>query len=78
LGLTAATLYQWRRRLANPPPDAGQPCSSGLIQVSLARDASSGEPPSFVVHLAGNRCVEIPVDFDGEALQRLVSVLETC
>lgn len=78
-GLTATTLYQWKRRLSAQSADASRSQrSTGLIQVSLDRAPLADESPGFVVRLADDRRVEVPVDFDGDALHRLLAVLETC
>ena len=80
LGLTATTLYQWKRRLSVSAQRSGASRSqaTGLIQVSLRRESFPDEGPAFVVRLTGERCVEVPADFDGDALHRLLGVLETC
>jgi transposase-like protein len=85
LGVTAATLYQWRRRLAGQSDDRdgrgqrGQPGRIGLVEVTMepvatpARDAAT-----FVVRLGRDRRIEVPPRFDPTELGRLVAVLESC
>lgn len=74
LGVTPATLYQWRRRLGTTSAD--DPGRPKLVEVTLS-DAGvvAGQ---MVVRLAGGRALEVPPDFSAEALQRLVVALEAC
>ena len=82
LGVTATTLYQWKRRLSARTPmrrrrvKRAEP--GGLIQVSLGERPALEAPAAFVVRLAGDRCVEVPSHFDDEALRRLLAVLDRC
>lgn len=83
LGVSAATLYQWRRRLADNGERSAVTESSEpkLIEVLLADrlpSAPPSAPASFTVWLTGSRSVEVPADFDAEALQRIVRTLESC
>ena len=83
LGMSGATLYKWRRRLAGQVTAVRGRCQKrsapeGLIEVSLERSDPRSERPCFRVRLAGGHAVEIPNDFDGEVLQRLIAVLERC
>ena len=83
LGLTPTTLYHWKRRLsgttASRAERSGMPARpEGLIRLSLPQRAAPAVHAGFVVRVGGGRRVEVPDDFDGEVLQRLLSVLERC
>ena len=83
IGVAAATLYQWRRRLS---VDAGgdlsaPPRPAGLVEVTL--EAERTEPSIeaagvFTVRLGCGRSIELPQHFDGSELRRLVEILESC
>lgn len=80
LGVTAATLYQWRRRLAaggNHPPVA-RPAPAGLVEVTVGRDVCTSSSDPFVVRLGPHRDIEVPRSFDASDLRRLVVALESC
>ena len=79
LGVTATTLYQWKRRLSVEEDRAEfeTPRSMGLVEVSLEGCSSTGEAGHFVVRL-GNRWVEVPRRFEDADLLRLVAILEAC
>jgi len=76
-GISAWTLYQWRRRLplatdAEPTP------TPKLIEVAVAQP-SLGAGSGMVVRLDdGRRSIAVPAGFDGDELRRLLSVLESC
>lgn len=72
LGVTAATLYQWRRRLRSRPQ------AYGLVEVMPADGGPVEGTSSFIVHLGGDRRIEVPEGFDDSGLRRLVTVLESC
>lgn len=76
VGVTAGTLYQWKRRLADYA-EFETPRSLGLVEVSVKRGPSERTASPFVVRL-GDRCVEVPQQFDDEDLIRLIGVLESC
>lgn len=84
LGLTARTLHYWKRRLSAPPVSRatrsrGTPApADGLIRLALPQRPVPSAHAGFVVRLGGGRRVEVPADFDDEALQRLLAVLERC
>ncbi|MCP5041883.1 MAG: transposase [bacterium] len=80
LGVTAATLYCWRRRLAAEDNEDRRPASSlkGLVEVTVDRRDPPGNIEPFVVHLGGERSIEVPRTFDDGDLHRLVTVLESC
>jgi hypothetical protein len=78
-GISNSSLYKWRQRLISEAGDTPQkPMATEFIEVKLARHASSGAG-HMTVRIAGNHHgIEVPRDFDGEALRRLVEVLESC
>ncbi len=91
IGVAAATLYQWRRRLAVDAEDyRGAPQRPmGLVEVELgtaptSASSSSGYGPrnervgTFTVRLDRGRGIEVPREFDDAELRRLVTVLESC
>ena len=80
LGVTATTLYQWRRRLAagsHRQRQAG-PAPIGLVEVTVDRDVTAGDADPFVVRLGSDRGIEVPRSFDESDLRRLIAVLESC
>ncbi len=78
VGVTASTLYSWRRRLAQGDGRARSPF--GLVEVTIEdeQDVPSAGTGQLVVSLGGGRRIEIPGGFDGAELRRLVRVLESC
>jgi len=77
IGVSAPTLYQWRRRL-EPAGRDGQGVTR-LIEVTEARQAAEADDGGLVVRLAGGRrSVVVPHGFDGNELRRLIGVLESC
>jgi len=81
MGVTAVTLYHWKRRLSNRANDASEPSTtlpSGLIQVALNDCAAAATPSMFIIRLSSKRSVEVPQDFDAEALEQLLGILEAC
>ena len=85
IGVTASTLYEWRRRLKGQV-GGGQPPSGtfGLVEVALQKDPqgrdqeAAGRSAGLVVRLGGDRGIEVRRGFDGDELRRLVTVLESC
>jgi transcriptional regulator with XRE-family HTH domain len=72
VGVTGATLYQWRRRLGE-----GRGGRAKLVEVAVAGPAGRGE--ALVVRLSdGRRSIEVSRGFDDEDLRRLIAVLESC
>jgi len=76
IGVTASTLYQWRRRLSSPDRGTGG-AAPGLVRVQVACEQ---EVPtaSLVVRLRDGRGIEVPRGFDRAELSRLIEVLESC
>ncbi len=80
LGVSSATLYQWKRRLsAIDAAEFEAPTSLGLVEVTIEdRPRSSSESAPLVVQLGSGRRVEVPRRFDDADLIRLISILESC
>ena len=78
IGVSVATLYQWKRRLS--PDDHAEfetPRSLGLVEVSLPGRPQTESGP-VVVRLSSGRYLEVPRRFDDDDLIRLVQLLESC
>lgn len=80
VGLSAWTLYEWRRRLLGTASTKQEspPTGPRLIEVSIARPELPGDAVVIVRLVDGRRSIAVPHGFDGEELRRLVSVLESC
>ncbi|RLA56225.1 MAG: hypothetical protein DRR04_14225 [Gammaproteobacteria bacterium] len=81
VGVAAATLYQWKRRLsgrAESPSGSNTARPSGLIQVGLNDSVAVEAQSMFIVRLSPERSIEVPQDFETEALEQLLSILEAC
>ena len=83
MGMAPTTLYQWKRRLARTTPSRAERrvkpvAPKGLIQLSLQEQPAPTEHAGFVVRLPSGRLVEVPSQFDDDALQRLLLVLDRC
>lgn len=77
-GLSAWTLYDWRRRLLSRPGTEAKPSPPKLIEVVLA-EPEQAVAVGLVVRLSNSRHrIEAPPGFDGDELRRLVEVLESC
>ena len=80
VGVTAATLYSWRRRLVSESSrqPAGDAC--GLVRVEVRRDAQGLAPESetLVVRVGRRRSIAVPPRFDADELARVIEVLEAC
>jgi len=79
VGVTATTLYQWKRRLprSTTPP---RQLAAGLVQVRvLPAEAPPGEScPALVLRLGRGRAIEVPSGFDPDELARLIEVAVAC
>ena len=76
VGVSPATLYSWRRRLR------GEESASRLVQVDVVDDERE-EPTETVrgglaLRVNDRFRIELPADFDGGALARLLEVLDEC
>jgi len=80
IGVTASTLYQWRRRLAQGKADRQAGSPFGLVEVAIddARVAARVGSGPMIVCLASSHRIEVPRGFDDAELRRLVTVLESC
>lgn len=78
MGISAWTLYEWRRRLgaAAVVDDAGA-AQPHLIEVAVA-PAPHRAAAAFVVEVGAGRRITVPAGFDSRELQRLVGALESC
>ena len=77
IGVTAATLYQWRRRLSEEGTGPARR-GSGLVEV-MVKPGALASSWTYVVRIGcGGRSIEVPRGFDGDELQRLVTLLESC
>jgi transposase-like protein len=74
-GLSAWTLYEWRRRLSSLDSDE----TPKLIEVAVAGRTSADAAGALVVRLGdGRRSIAVPAGFDSDELRRLMAVLESC
>lgn len=77
-GVSAWTLYDWRRRLATAIRNDPLATPAKLIEVTLA-EREPMPSTGMVVRLGdGRRSIVVPSGFDGDDLRRLVVVLESC
>ena len=77
IGVSAPTLYQWRRRLEAAGGD--EEAQTRLIEVTGERQVAESDEGDLVVRLAGGRrSVVVPLGFNGDELRRLIGVLESC
>jgi len=76
VGVSAATLYSWRRRLA----DSSEEGEAGdLIEVQVTGEGTVlQEGASIVLTVDGRLRIELEADFDDGALERLLGVLSRC
>ena len=81
IGVTAATLYQWKKRLveqAENSVEVNSAQSNGLIRVAVPNCPSAQAPEKFLVHLSSSRSIEVPQDFNTAALERLLGIVQAC
>ena len=72
-GLSAWTIYDWRRRLREQP---GQEDKAELVQVNIA--PSAPRTTTIAVELEAGLRVHVPAGFDAAELRRLLGVLTSC
>jgi len=84
-GLSAATLYAWRRRLGlanrRRPDPTGSDASlvtPRLLEVGLREVGGPRVGSGIVLYLFDRHRVEVPAGFAEEDLRRLVHVLAAC
>lgn len=76
VGVSAATLYLWRRRFA----DSAEASEVGdLVEVQVTGEgAELQRGTSIVLTVDGRLRIELAADFDDGALERLLRVLSRC
>ena len=74
-GVSAWTLYEWRRRLAGSV--SGQDDSPRLVEVSVV-PTSTSTGTGIRVELRSGHCLDVRTGFDDHELRRLIGVLESC
>ena len=72
-GLSAWTLYDWRRRLGEQAVPQEKP---EFVQVMVAPSASRAS--TIAVELEAGMRVHVPAGFDAAELRRLLEVLASC
>ena len=70
-GLSAATLYAWRRRL-------GLTRSRRLIEVAITAGPPRAASGGLVLQLFGRHRLELPREVSDDELARLLRVLSSC
>ncbi len=70
-GLSAATLYSWRRRL-------GLTRGRRLIEVAITDSPPRPSRGGLVLQLFGRHRLELPADVSDDELARLLRVLSSC
>jgi hypothetical protein len=75
-GVSAWSLYQWRRRLSGAVGRHDEPAPR-LVEVAVAQKEPSQADCLHVRLRCGHR-VDVPSDFDSDGLRRLIEVLESC
>ena len=75
-GLSAATLYSWRRRLGRA---TSRDNGVALLEVRVDDDGEVDETLGrMIVAIADGTRIELDADFDEAALERLLGVLDRC
>jgi len=76
VGVSAATLYGWRRRLAD---SAEVTEAQELLEVQLTDGEDAAQRRSPIVLTVDRRLrIELEADFDAGALERLLQLLSRC
>jgi transposase-like protein len=76
VGLSAATLYSWRRRLGRAGTRGG---GAALIEISVkGEERSYGSQGRMVLAVSDGVRIELDAEFDESALERLLGVLDRC
>ena len=81
IGITPATLYQWKRRLfSDPGPQAVSEELPGLVRVRVQEPAVQPNDPlrPLVVRLDRDRAIDVPPGFDADEVARLIAVVLAC
>lgn len=72
VGVSAATLYSWRRRLRDDPGLPG----ARLVQVAVSETSHGGG--TLILRVGEEYEVELGAGFDADTLRRLLAVLDRC
>lgn len=76
VGVSAATLYGWRRRLADSAEGTE---AQDLLEVQLTDEEAAQQRRSpIVLTVDGRLRIELEADFDAGALERLLRLLSQC
>ena len=76
VGVSAWTLYQWRRRLSSPGNGGGDSSQASLVEVMIS-SPSVARGAGLIVRVSdGRRSIEVPRGFDSDDLRRVVIALE--
>jgi transposase-like protein len=82
VGISAWTLYDWRRRLERDDDGegGGEPMAQEPTLVEIAVTSTErGSTTGLVVRVnEDRRSIVVPAGFDGDELRRVVTVLESC
>lgn len=80
IGVTPATLYNWRRRLQSTASSRQIQAGAGLVRVKVRGegDAAHAHSQALVVRIGSSRSIELPFGFDADEFARVVKVLEAC
>lgn len=77
VGVSARTLYAWKRRLELD--DAGTTAPSKLVAVDvIGHDMGRLGSESYTIAFPSGASLRVPRDFDAERVSELVMVLRTC
>lgn len=79
VGVTSATLYNWRRRLGSKRRrHRGE--GAGLVRVHVKADVHRPDAAAkaLVIRVGGGRSIDVPPGFDAGELARVLEVLESC
>lgn len=78
VGVSAWTLYVWRRRLRAVRSSNRRTERPKLIEVAVGRPTAPATEGLLVRIGDGRRSVAVPCGFDASELRRLLEVLESC
>lgn len=75
VGVTAATLYSWKRRLCRADTEVARSLVRVHVPDAEYRPSTSA---TLVLRLRQGRAIEIPDGFDADELARLIAVVDAC
>lgn len=81
VGVSAPTLYLWRRRLRREEGSGLAPKPNGglvAVHVLPERGSDPSKRAGLALYLKGGHRIEVNQDFDASLLRRLLAVLERC